>query len=95
MTEIVAIAGTSLIREGKTIVNNTAAAASAAPLADLGDDELVIETRTAWFTGLSSNTFAGIRECQAEALRRGKPHLYDQGYIEFWLGIGATASEAA
>lgn len=94
MTEIVAIAGTSRTREGKTIVNN-AAAASAAPLADLGDAELVIETRTAWFTGLSSNTFAGIRECQAEALRRGKPHLYDQGYIEFWLGIGAAASEAA
>lgn len=94
MTEIVAITGTSRIREGKTIVNNTAAA-SAAPLADLGDDELVIETRTAWFTGLTSNSFAGIRDCQAEALRRGKPHLYDQGYIEFWLGIGAPASEAA
>lgn len=94
MTEMVAITGTSRIREGNTIVNTTAAMA-AAPLADLADDELVIETRTAWFAGLTKNTFAGIRECQAEALRRGKPHLYDQGYIEFWLGIGAAASEAA
>lgn len=64
-------------------------------LVGLPDDELVSTTRTAWLDALTTNTYAEVRACQAEALRRGKAHLYDQGYIQFWLGIFGPADSAA
>jgi len=94
MTEIVSFIGTSLQREGKPTMNRIISQPAECPLAGLGDAELVARTRHAWSDALTTNTFAEVRACQAEALRRGKAHLYDQGYIEFWLGIVAPASAA-
>lgn len=95
MTEISFFIGTSLQREGKPTMNPITIQSAECPLAGLGDTELVARIRHAWFDALTTNTFAEVRACQAEALRRGKAHLYDQGYIEFWLGIGIAASKAA
>ena len=64
------------------------------PLSRLGDGELVARTRNAWLGAVTTNTFVEVRACQAEALRRGRVHLYDQGYIAFWLGIVAPAAAA-
>lgn len=95
MTEIVVCTGTSRMREGETNVTNTAHPTIAAQLSDLDDTALVAHTREAWIAALTRNEFDEIRACQGEALRRGKPHLYDQGYIEFWLGTAGPAPEAA
>lgn len=94
MTETVFFIGTSLQREGKPTMNPITIEPAECPLAGLGDTELIARTRHAWFDALTTNTFAEVRACQAEALRRGRVHLYDQGYIEFWLGAVAPTAAA-
>lgn len=63
-------------------------------LTHLSDDELVEATRRAWIIGLTHNTFGSVRNCQNEAMRRNKVHLYDRAYIEFWIGIGSDRRAA-
>ena len=95
MTETGLAAGTSLLREGNTAMTSTPSPAIAAELAGLSDEALIARTHDAWVAALTLNAFGEIRTCQAEALRRGKSHLYDQGYITFWLGTTSSAPEAA
>lgn len=97
MTETAHLVGTSPVRatEGEsTTMTTTATSAANIPLADLDDAGLVAATRDAWVAGLTANAFDGIRDCQAEALRRGKPHLYDEGYIAFWVVLPSPSGEA-
>ena len=87
-------------------MTTTSISAANIPLADLDDvglvaaprdawvAGLVAATRDAWVAGLTANAFDGIRDCQVEALRRGKPHLYDEGYIAFWVVLPSPSGEA-
>lgn len=95
MTEMVLCGGTSRITEGKPTVTDTHTPVSSASLAGLDDAALIAHTHGAWVSALTLNAFDQIRACQAEALRRGKPHLYDQAYIAFWLGTASSTLEAA
>jgi len=94
VTEMLQLPGTSLQREGNPPMTTTTPTAKRL-LPDLSDDELVTKTRAAWLDALTSNSFWEIRACQAEALRRGKVHLYDQGYVQFWLHLCAPADLTA